>query len=248
MDSREIRAHQLFSEIKPTRGFEEIALQIQSAIYAGKLKVGDRLPNERDLGQLFGVSRATLREAFRLLEAIGVLEVRRGTRGGAFIVAPAPERAGMLLGSFIHFRDATSRDLTEFRETFEAETAFWAAERVTAEESQRLEEIVQQISDTASALSWDRFVEFDLQFHQAVAEASKNQIRVAIMLGIHEVFRKSALAIEALDGPAWRAQQIQEIREIADAVRAHRADDAQGLMRRHVQSNVTKSQTAPPPS
>jgi len=244
VDSREVRAEQLFSEIKPTRGFEEIALQIQSAIYAGKLHVGDRLPNERDLGQLFGVSRATLREAFRLLEAMGVLEVRRGTHGGAFIVAPAPERAGMLLGSFIHFRDATSQDLTEFRETFEAETAFWAAERATSDECTQLAELVRLVSKTSDAGSWDRFVDLDLQFHQTVAQASKNQLRVAIMLGIHEVFRKSALAIVKLDSPEWRAQQIAEIRDLADAICEHRSNDARRLMRLHVLSNVTKSQNA----
>lgn len=239
-DFRDVLVGDMFSEVKPTRGFEEIAFQIQSAVYSGKLKIGDRLPNERELGQVFGVSRATLREAFRLLEAVGVLEVRRGTRGGAFIIEPQPERAGMLLGSFIHFRDATSADLTEFRETFEAETAYWAAKRATKDECERLEKLVSALEALPDTGSWDRFVDLDLQFHLAVAEASKNQIRVAIMLGIHEVFRKSSLAIATLDGPQWRNQQVQEVRALLQAIEEQRAGDARQLMRQHVLSNVTK--------
>lgn len=229
----------MFSEIRPIRGFEEIAIQIQSALYAGKLKVGDRLPNERDLGEIFGVSRATLREALRLLEALGVIEVRRGASGGAFIVEPGPERAGMLLGSFIHFRHATSEDLNEFRGTFEAETAWWAAERATDEEGQDLLGLVAQLHEVKPDGTWDAFVDLDLQIHFKIAEMSKNKIRIAIMQGIHEVFRNSSLAIARNDSTTWRDQQESEVSAVAHAIVEHRADQARSLMRHHVISNVS---------
>jgi DNA-binding FadR family transcriptional regulator len=241
VDSADMRLGDLFSEVRPTRGFEEIAMQIQSAVYAGKLNVGDRLPNERDLGEIFGVSRATLREALRLLEALGVIEVRRGATGGAFIVEPAPERAGLLLGSFIHFRHATSEDLNEFRETFEAETASWAAQRATSEECQDLLALVDQIRQIRDAGSWEAFVDLDLKFHFKIAQMSKNKIRIAIMQGIHEVFRKSSLAIAQADSPLWRRQQEAEISAVAQAIVEHRPDDARRLMRSHVASNVTQA-------
>ncbi len=240
MEPTEIFPGSLFSEVKPTRGFEEVAMQIQSAVYSGKLKVGDRLPNERELGEVFGVSRATLREAFRLLEALGVIEVRRGTYGGAFIVEPAPERAGMLLGSFIHFRHATSQDLNEFRESFEAETAFWAAQRATPAQCREMSAMVEELERIKSSGSWNEFVDLDLRFHMKVAEASGNQIRIAIMQGIHEVFRRSSLAIAVADSPEWRAQQFAEISALTQAILEHRSDDARHLMREHVMSNVAK--------
>lgn len=240
MEPFDIAGRQLFSEVRPTRGFEEVALQIQSALYAGKLKVGDRLPNERDLGEIFGVSRATLREAFRLLETLGVIEVRRGTHGGAFIVEPGAEQAGMLLGAFIHFRHATSHDLNEFRESFEAGTASWAAQRATPEECRTLQDLVSQLKSIEESGTWDDFVEIDLQFHMKIAEASKNQIYLAIMQGIHEVFRNSALAIANHDSPVWRAQQVAEIAALADAIGRHDPAEARSLMSAHVASNLAK--------
>jgi GntR family transcriptional repressor for pyruvate dehydrogenase complex len=214
-------------------------MQVQTAVYSGKLKVGDRLPNERDLGEIFGVSRATLREGLRLLEALGVVEVRRGAQGGTFIAEPGPERAGMLLGAFIHFRHATSADLTEFRETFEAETASWAARRATDAECEELRARLLELDAIAASGSWDEFVDIDLKIHFKMAEMSKNQIRIAIMQGIHEVFRNSSLAIRRNDSRAWRAQQQSEITAVVQAVINRQTDQARELMRRHVLSNVT---------
>lgn len=213
-------------------------MQIQAALYAGKLKVGDRLPNERHLGEIFGVSRATLREALRLLEALGIVEVRRGATGGAFIATPVAEHAGMLLSSFIHFRHATSQDLNEFRETFEAETAFSAAERITEDETGPLWDLVTEFKNLNDNSSWGAFVDIDLKFHMRVAELSKNQIRIAIMQGIHNVFRNSSLAIEKADSPTWRTQQKAEIAAVADAIAQHRPMEARQLMQAHVKSNI----------
>ena len=248
MKSTGVKMSELFSEIKPTRGFEEIAMQIQTAVYAGKLKVGDRLPNERDLGEIFGVSRATLREALRLLEALGVIEVRRGATGGAFIVEPGPERTGMLLGAFIHFRHATSEDLNEFRGSFEGETASWAARRATEEECQELLVLVDDLRDVKVSGTWNDFVDRDLKVHLKIAETAKNKIRIAIMLGIHEVFRNSSLSIVQKDSPAWRGQQESEISQVVQAIVEHRSDDARSLMRRHVFSNVSLGGNAKSPS
>lgn len=213
-------------------------MQIQAALYAGKLKVGDRLPNERQLGEIFGVSRATLREALRLLEALGIVEVKRGATGGAFIATPGAEHAGMLLSSFIHFRHATSQDLNEFRETFEAETASSAAERITEAETESLRELVAEFKNLEGDAPWGAFVDIDLRFHMRVAELSKNQIRIAIMQGIHNVFRNSSLAIEKADSPLWRSQQKAEIAAVADAITQRRPLEARQLMQAHVKSNL----------
>jgi DNA-binding FadR family transcriptional regulator len=77
------------------RGSDRVAEQIQNAVSAGTLAVGDRLPNERELGRLFGVSRATIREAVRQLETEGMVEVRRGVTGGTFVSQPNPGRLGL---------------------------------------------------------------------------------------------------------------------------------------------------------
>ena len=75
----EVSADLPFQAVEQRRTFEQILLQIEEAIISGGLKPGDRLPPERDLAQTFGVSRASVREALRVLEMFGVIVARRGT-------------------------------------------------------------------------------------------------------------------------------------------------------------------------
>ncbi len=105
------------------RSFDHIVGQIRDAIASGGIAPGERLPSERDLGVAFGVSRTTLREALRALEAQGVIEIRTGSRGGAFVAEPSSELVAAALGALLRFRSATARELAEFRVPFEAENA-----------------------------------------------------------------------------------------------------------------------------
>jgi GntR family transcriptional repressor for pyruvate dehydrogenase complex len=75
----------MFREIKQSRAFEEVVSQVQESILRGEFKPGDRLPSERKLGEIFKVSRGTLREAFRALEQKGLITVGTGVHGGAFV-------------------------------------------------------------------------------------------------------------------------------------------------------------------
>src|SRR5947207_259362 len=79
----------LFSRVTVARASSSIADQIRAAIVGGQLKEGARLPPERELAEQFGVSRVTVRDALRALEAMGLIEVRVGARGGAFITVPS---------------------------------------------------------------------------------------------------------------------------------------------------------------
>ena len=80
-----------------------IVEQIRDAIFSGELKPGDRLPPEKDLAENFGVSKASLREAFRALEALGMLEIRQGMAGGAFVSEVDPETARNSFYNYILF-------------------------------------------------------------------------------------------------------------------------------------------------
>src|SRR3954462_2959257 len=87
----------LFTEVKRTRSSDDVVDQIRTAIISGQLKTGDRLPNERDLCGIFGVSRATLREGLRTLEALGAIEIRPGAAGGIFAAEPQADQVGAAL-------------------------------------------------------------------------------------------------------------------------------------------------------
>jgi len=230
----------LFTAVRPTRGFEDIALHIQQAVASGQLKDGDRLPNERDLGALFGVSRATLREALRVLEGAGVVAVRRGASGGVFVAEPKADQVARALEALIRFRGATAVELADFRVSFEGETAYWAAKRATPAQVARLAEIAGAYARQAEdqEAQWALLVDIDVSFHQEVARAAHNQIRVAIMLAIHQALHDASLSIEPLGDSAVRRVEAAELEAIAYAISRRRPRVARQLMRKHVLWNA----------
>ena len=138
-----------FVPAQRVRSFDHIVDQIREVIASGGMTPGERLPSERDMGVTFGVSRTTLREALRALEAQGVIEIRTGSRGGAFIAEPSADNVAGALGALLRFRSATARELAEFREPFEAENAGWAARRANPAALAELEHIVGDVDARA---------------------------------------------------------------------------------------------------
>ena len=234
------RPRGLFTAVRPVRSFEDIALQIQRAVADGRLKDGDRLPNEREMGVTFGVSRATLREALRVLEGAGVVTVRRGAGGGVFVAEPRADQVAQALEALIRFRGATAAELAEFRVGFEGETAYWAAKRATPADAARLAETAQTYAREAVSphAPWSALVDLDVAFHEQVARASRNQVRLAIMLAIHGALRDASLSIETLADRAFREREGAELAALARAIGRRQPRVTQRLMREHVSWNA----------
>jgi DNA-binding FadR family transcriptional regulator len=226
----------LFTEVKRKRSSDDVVSQISNAIVTEQLVVGDRLPNERELCRLFGVSRATLREGLRTLEALGAIEIRPGVSGGAFVSEPHGDQVGAALDALLRFRGATAHELAEFRVSFESETARWAAERADDDDIALLGDLAARFSELAKLddLPWSTLAEVDVAFHEAVAQASKNQVRVAIMLGIQRALLRAETSLAGHADRAVRRTIGTELRKIAAAVAAHDSTNAAALMRRHV--------------
>ena len=226
----------IFTAAKRTRSFEDVVEQIRNAVIEGKIKKGDRLPNEREFCRIFGVSRSTLREGIRALEALGVVEVRPGAAGGTFATEPRGDQVGAALESLIRFSGATARDLWEFRVSFEGETAFWAAARATTEDVAALDEIVGEWKalDADDGMPWPVLAEVDVRFHDTIAQASHNQVRLAIMLGLSQAIFRASSALEPYVDQRMRKTIGKELTAITDAVRNHDQKLARSRMRRHV--------------
>lgn len=236
MGAELIQAADLFAPARRTRSSDDIVEQIRDAVLSGRLQHGDRLPNERDLCRKFAVSRSTLREGLRMLEALGVVEIRPGAAGGIFVAAPDGQHVGSALEALLRFRAVTVDELAEFRVSFEGETASWAALRAEETDVERLEELARQFCELADddATPWQTLVAVDLDFHQTIADASKNQVRVAIMLGIHRALHRASSSLEPAASPGFRRAIGLELKAIAEAVRARNARLARDRMRRHV--------------
>jgi GntR family transcriptional regulator, transcriptional repressor for pyruvate dehydrogenase complex len=225
-----------FVPVQRVRSFDHIVAQIREAIASGSIAPGERLPSERDLGVSFGVSRTTLREALRALEAQGVIEIRTGSRGGAFVAEPSSELVAAALGALLRFRSATARELAEFRVPFEAENAAWAARRADPAALAELEHIVGDVAVRAGddSLPWAEVAALEVRFHDAVARATGNSVRAAIMAAILDALERAFIAVPVPPGSPLRGQLAPELHGIMRAIHAGDDEAAGDAMRAHV--------------
>ncbi len=161
---------QRFGRARRVRSFEDVVEQVRAAIASGSIGAGERLPSERELAEQFGVSRASLREALRALEALGLLEIRLGVRGGAFASFPDNERfASALSGLFSSQAGARAREFQFLRATFHADNAYWTG---------CLGSTLQAVSDSAE--------HGERVFLVALAQATGNPFRAALADAIEQ--------------------------------------------------------------
>src|SRR5215218_5808243 len=105
----------MFAPVTVTRASSSIVDQIRAVILGGKLPKGGRLPPERELAEQFSVSRVTVRDGLRALEAMGLIEVRVGARGGAFVTAPTGSVVGQTMSDMMAMSVVTPEDIAEAR-------------------------------------------------------------------------------------------------------------------------------------
>ena len=180
----------MFSRARQNRVFQDVVDQVQKAIVDGTLSAGEKLPAERELKETFGVSRGTLREALRVLEQKGLIEIRLGVGGGAFVksasIQPVSESLALLLGS----RKATSRDLSEFRKDLESSMARLAARRAGPADVDRLKALLSEMSRHLSPVLDSRAVlEVDSSIHRELARITRNPVYRVVQETIQDNIR-----------------------------------------------------------
>jgi DNA-binding FadR family transcriptional regulator len=220
--------------------YAQIADQILWQIGSGHLKPGDVLPPERELTQSFAVGRSSVREALRILESQGVI---RPVSGGAFVVAEAANPLNTSLRLLFKLDGRTgTRDLFELRRILDCEAAALAAERRTDE---HLADMAASIGRMESALAvqtaGELFIDADLQFHLAVAEASGNRLLVYCMDAIRGVVQRALMTVYLLPQSPERA--VIEHSRIRAAIESGERERARQEMQSHldrVEADVQK--------
>ncbi len=155
---------------------DKIIAQIRDAILSGQLKPGDRLASEKELMGQFEVSKATMREALRVLEVIGLIEIRKGTAGGAFVAEVSMKTTIHSLINFIHFQPVSIREITMLRYLIEPTVAQVAASRITDEDVFNLKRIIGETIDPGrSELSKE------IGFHRYLARMAGNTLLTLII-------------------------------------------------------------------
>jgi GntR family transcriptional repressor for pyruvate dehydrogenase complex len=201
-----------------------LASQIRRTILVQGLRPGDQLPSEAELIAEHGISRPTVREAIRILDAEGFVEVRIGRNGGLRVAEPKPEALGEWLATQLAMRATTVRSLLEFRVVVEPVAAGLAAERATADQIRMLRDSVHSPS-----------AEEELDFHLFIADATQNELLRVLLRAVHTGLREHRIyQAPATDADAAAGRRAHS--RLFDAIADRDSELASTLMRKHMQA------------
>lgn len=224
----------MFKQVEPIRLSDAVVTQIAQAITAGQLNVGDRIPSERELMRQMGVGRASVREALRQLQTMGLIEVRPG-QVATVVNTPAQAPMAQFWKHWLLLHAEQALQLMDVREALETRAAALAAESTDeaaigqlAEANARLAEIIPESEPEARA-------EADIAFHIALVEASGNRLLMALTQSLAYTLHELRIAAYSEIDQALRS--VEEHAAIVQAIAAHDPDAAQRALNAHLRSS-----------
>jgi GntR family transcriptional regulator, transcriptional repressor for pyruvate dehydrogenase complex len=233
----------LFAPVAVARASAAIANQIREAIVGGRLEEGSRLPPERELAEQFGVSRVTVRDALRGLEAMGLIEVKVGARGGAFVTAPTGSHVAQTMSDMMMMAAVSPEDIVETRLILELGTVTLACARATDDDLQRLRDHCERSREALAAKTYTR--ELSWGFHSLLAHTAHN----AAVDGMTSSFR-STLSLHAVRVREPRTRgfkaTVDEHFAILDALERRDGQAARHQMADHLMRGTNLAERAQP--
>ncbi|MGB0036517.1 MAG: FadR/GntR family transcriptional regulator [Candidatus Acidiferrales bacterium] len=217
-----------FEAVRKTKVYEKISEQIQRLIRDGLLKPGDKLPPERELAEMFQVSRSSLRDAIRSLELIGLVEPRQG-EGTVVRDITADSLVNPLAGMLRHKRELVS-ELLDLRRMIEPPLAGRAALNATSAEINELEDILRRQKEKVDA--GELAIEEDSEFHYAIAKAARNSVVMKVLDVNMDLLRESRERSLQVKGRLLKS--FAGHRRILSAIRRGDASATETAMRRHI--------------
>ncbi len=218
--------------IKRQRLHEPVAEQIRQAIFRGLIVTGHKLPPEREMAEHFQTSRVALREALRALEKEGLIIIKRGAGGGAFVADfdNALEALAESLNTVVKLGSAKSANLTEMRSILEPEITRLATMRATPEDISAIEAVV--IAQEQELESGELSRKLDMEFHRCIAQAAHNPVMNIVVNAVNQSIRDSILRSKRTE--EMRKRVVSYHRDIFEAVRSGIAELAKRAMNAHV--------------
>ncbi|WP_332880674.1 GntR family transcriptional regulator [Streptomyces sp. NBC_00564] len=225
------------SQVRIPKTAEIIAGSLRRQIIRGELSPDDALPPESSLMEQFGVSRPTLREAYRVLESEGLITIRRGAHGGARVSAPDPDVAARYAGLILEYQDTTLADVYRAATVIEPACARIVATKHTAADLAKLRRALAAeqatLDDTAALLDAQE------KFHALLVELSRNNTLVLLSTILRRIIREANASEVAADpdSPARRSQARKGHRthvKLLALIEAGQADEAEKLWARHL--------------
>ena len=219
----------MYSQVQSSRLYEQIVTQIETLILEGKLRPGDRLPSERELAEQFHVSRTAVREAVKALREKGLVDIQTGR--GTYITERGNQAMRETLGWMVRTNDGDSQaDLVQVREILEPEIAAIAARMATPADLDALQRAIETMDSALD--NADLYIEADMAFHMALAQATRNQLIPSLLDPIVDLLREQRTRIFLVAGGAERGQFHHK--RIFDAVKWKDPAAARAAMEAHL--------------
>jgi DNA-binding FadR family transcriptional regulator len=236
--SRETQPTRLVKLLRPVdvpKASDVLANELRERILSGELPEGMTLPPERELVSQAGLSRATVREALRILEVQGLVRIRAGRAGGAFVQRPGHESLASSVSLVIRGRRIRLQALMEMREAIEPYCAELAAQRRSDEDLAALDAATEAI---AAAKTLPEVLQANIDWHVAVSQASKSDLLAGFMTALSQAIYMStenkSFVDEEVQRTAYRAHVV-----ITQAIRDQNPAAARRRMERHVHGYAT---------
>jgi len=225
----------MFQTAKQTKVFQDVVEQIQEAILDDRLTAGQTLPAERELKEMFNISRGTLREALRVLEQKGLIEIKLGVGGGSVVRTVDTDQISESLGLLIRSQKVSLNHLAQFREDVEGIVAAHAAKSHTAEDIRKLKDLLATAHSCVRKGSSHRntFIDIDKQIHMTMAKITGNPVYISVLHSIHDNIHRYYDRFLSMDQPELE----ENYGDLCDLVRAIENGDveiARKLAEQHV--------------
>ena len=226
-----------WQDVKPQSLSSRIVDQVRTALFRGELKPGDILGSETDLARRFGVSRVPVRDAFKTLQALGIVQVKMGPNGGARIAAGDPGRFADALAVQLKLVGISIEEMLDAQLAVEVMSTELAAKRATASDIETLRTILAELQATVAKsltpTSTVRFSKTAMQFHAALIDAAHNRALSAQFTALRLVL-EPIYAQRTSDAIAKRVVATDE--KVLDAIEAKDAERACSLIRRRLET------------
>jgi len=231
----------MFKKAKQNRVFQDVVEQIQGAILNGKLMPGTKLPPERELKDMFNTSRGTLREALRVLEQKGLIEIKLGVSGGAIVKHIGTDPIVESLALLIRSGGVSLEHLAEFRIKIEGSLIELAASRATKKDIKELETMFNQAKACYEKNDWENFLKTDEKMHTYIGTMTRNPVFQFVQKSIHDNIHP--YYAEYLPMNKERTlENLTDFEKIIDAMKVNDAKTASAIIMDHVKRFSDKMQ------
>lgn len=208
---------------------DQIRDELKRMILMGELKRGIKLPTEEQLAAKLKVSKVSVREALRNLETEGLIQKRRGVRGGSFVAHPGSEKMGEWVINYFRVGMITPEELVDFRQTLEPALAALAVERRTEKDLKAIKAVIEEIDE--GVRRGDTSTPKAIEFHRLIGEACHNRLISMVMEALVKVFEEILAKIPLTLKDA--EYDLEHCKKIYQYLVQGKKKDAQALMVDH---------------